>query len=159
VAQGTLLVNGTQGANIVVLGTAPGAPRATFGGAGTVGNLVVRSGILDPGSAANTVGVLTASTGFSITTSSAQGAARTFHLGRNPFELHHRYVDDAPSGTSSDDYIVRFSWGDGSEVERSDSRLVTVNNVAPAVQAGGDAATAGGLARSGFFVDPGVDRW
>jgi hypothetical protein len=85
----------------------------------------------------------------------------TLRPGRQPFTLYHRYRDDDPSGTPSDQYVVRFTWGDGSGQARSDSRLVTVNNVAPVMHAGGDAVLrAGGeLVRAGFFTDPGADRW
>src|SRR5262249_7838469 len=87
--------------------------------------------------------------------------AETIHPGRDPFTLFHRYADDNPGRTPADDYIVRFTWGDGSGEERSDSRLVRVDNVAPVVHAGGGATVRERTAfvRDGFFTDPGQDRW
>src|SRR5262249_56049301 len=57
----------------------------------------------------------------------------TFHPGRTPFRLTHRYPDDNPSGTPADVYTVRFSWTDGHGVVNSDSRHINVPNVAPIV--------------------------
>src|SRR5262249_43703068 len=84
----------------------------------------------------------------------------TVHPGRDPFELTHRYLDNPP-GNPAGSYTVRFSWTDGHGEVRSDSRAVTVRNVAPAVDVGGHAVLPPGgvLDRSGSFTDPGADTW
>jgi hypothetical protein len=82
-----------------------------------------------------------------------------FHPGRQPFQVTHRYLDNPP-GDPAGSYTVRFSWTDGHGVVRSDSRTITVRNVAPAVDAGGDAVLDGPvLNRTGSFADPGDDTW
>jgi len=85
----------------------------------------------------------------------------TFHPGREPFRLTHRYRDDDPSGTPADVYTVRFAWSDSHGKGGSDSRDVTVRNVAPTVHLGGPAVLRAGdvLDRVVSFADPGTDRW
>jgi len=58
-------------------------------------------------------------------------------------------------------YVVHASWHDPQGQGNSADLLVTVNNVAPTVDAGGDELlSAGGvLNRRGSFSDPGSDTW
>src|SRR5262249_17648839 len=73
----------------------------------------------------------------------------------------HRYLDDAPSGTASDDYQVHFTWFDSGGGSNSKTLPVTVANVAPQVSVGLPAhlRTDEALTRVGSFTDPGLDSW
>ncbi|HMF12873.1 MAG TPA: PKD domain-containing protein, partial [Gemmataceae bacterium] len=67
--------------------------------------------------------------------------------------LHHRYRDDGV-------YSVSLLWRDQRGAFNTDTLTVGVNNVAPVVDAGGDAFFHGGiLTRQVTFTDPGRDRW
>src|SRR5262249_39752120 len=76
--------------------------------------------------------------------------------------LSHRYLDDDPTGTPSDHYPIHLVWHDQHGLGNSGDLVVTVNNVAPTVQAGGDDTVHLGstFTRNGFFTDPGIrDTW
>lgn len=67
--------------------------------------------------------------------------------------LHHRYRDDGV-------YSVGLLWRDQRGGFNTDTLSVTVNNVAPIVDAGGDEFFHGGmLTRMVTFTDPGQDEW
>src|SRR5205807_4378625 len=76
--------------------------------------------------------------------------------------VSHRYLDDNPSGTPSDNYTIHLLWHDQHGAGNSGDLSVTVNNVPPTVDSGRDARIHEGatLARSGSFTDPGIqDTW
>ena len=87
------------------------------------------------------------------------GNTETFSYpsGSTEFSEDHQYMDDDPSGTPSDDYTVTVTVTDDDTGEGTASTTVTVNNVAPDVDAGSDIViTAGNLVSfSGTFSDPG----
>ncbi|MCH7551108.1 MAG: PASTA domain-containing protein, partial [Proteobacteria bacterium] len=74
-------------------------------------------------------------------------------LSGQTFNLSHVYADDGP-------YTVTVTVNDGTAAGQ-DTALVTVNNVAPQVNAGADANINEGdtFAQSGSFADPGADTW
>lgn len=75
-------------------------------------------------------------------------------LNGKTFALNHAYADNGV-------YTVTVTVTDGDGASGSDTVQVTVNNVAPAVNAGADTAINEGAAfiRSGSFADPGADTW
>src|SRR5439155_22291437 len=76
--------------------------------------------------------------------------------------VSHRYLDDDPSGTPSDTYTIHLFWHDQHGAGNSGDLPVTVNNVAPTVNAGGDTKVHQGamMVQPGFFTDPGIhDTW
>lgn len=84
--------------------------------------------------------------------------------GTQTFEATHRYVDDDPSGTSTDEYEVRVNVGDDERVvgdERTTSwatGAVTVANVAPSVSVTGAAIDENEVATVAVTIDdPGVE--
>src|SRR5262249_15696010 len=84
----------------------------------------------------------------------------TFHPGREPFAVTHRFLAD-PAG-SADEYTVRITWSDSAGNANSATRTITVRNRAPTVDAGGDVVLGEGqaLVRFGAFEDLGVlDHW
>ena len=54
------------------------------------------------------------------------------------FTLTHKYLDDNPTGTPSDNYIISLTLQDDDTGTDTDSATVTVNNVDPTVEAGED---------------------
>jgi PKD repeat protein len=68
----------------------------------------------------------------------------------------HRYLDDDPSGTASDVYTVTVT-----VMDDDTGTFVTVDNVAPTVDAGADQIVDEGDTASflGVFTDPGADTW
>ena len=76
-----------------------------------------------------------------------------------PFNLFHTYLDDNPTGSASDQYLLTVSVSDGPAVD-SESQNITVNNLAPfinSVSASPAAITAGqSTAISGTFGDTGT---
>src|SRR5262249_40071110 len=109
-----------------------------------------RAGLSDPDPVGN----------WSVTLDWGDGSPpETIHPGLAPFTLTHRYLDDRPSGTSSDQYTITFSWTDGGGVIKSSTAQVTVHNVAPLVDAGGDETLHQNnvLERTGSVFDPGRD--
>ena len=85
----------------------------------------------------------------------------THAVGHAPFAFQHRYLDDAPSGTAADDYLVHFTWFDSGGGSNSKTLPVTVDNVAPRVSAGLPVLLRAGdtFSRVGSFTDPGLDSW
>jgi autotransporter-associated beta strand protein len=74
----------------------------------------------------------------------------------------HRYLDDDPSGTPTDNYTISLLWRDQRGAQNTGALVVTVNNVAPTLFAGGNASvhTNSTFAQAGFLVDPGsLDQW
>jgi len=100
---------------------------------------------------------------FTVVIDWGEGLPETFNYpaGATSFSETHQYLDDDPSGTSSDDYSVSVTVTDDDGDEDSTSTTVTVNNVAPRVDAGPDADINEGdtFTSSGSFVDPGADTW
>jgi autotransporter-associated beta strand protein len=80
----------------------------------------------------------------------------TFRFGPNASRdviLHHRYLDDGV-------YAVGLLWRDQRGGFNTDTLTIRVNNVAPVVDAGGDATLHNGtLNRQVTFTDPGRDTW
>jgi autotransporter-associated beta strand protein len=76
-------------------------------------------------------------------------------------QVSHRYRDDNPSGTPSDNYTIGLHWMDQHGFGNSGTLTVTVNNVPPTVDAGDDATIHEGSTfnRQGSFADPGADTW
>mgnify|MGYP000948042177 CR=1 FL=1 len=81
--------------------------------------------------------------------------------GGGTFTATHQYLDDNPTGTTSDNYVITATVTDDDGASDSAVVTLTVDNVAPAVDAGGNVALdEGGLfTRSGTFTDPGTDTW
>jgi autotransporter-associated beta strand protein len=81
---------------------------------------------------------------------------QTFRFGPNASRavvLQHRYLDDGV-------YTVGLLWRDQRGAFNTDTLTVSVKNVAPVVDAGGDATLHGGtLNRQVTFTDPGRDTW
>lgn len=79
------------------------------------------------------------------------GGVQTLGLGGTGFLLDHLY---AQNGT----YLVTVNVTDGSDLVGTDTILVTVDNVAPTVEVGGDRSVAFGtpVAVGGSFGDPGL---
>ncbi len=72
---------------------------------------------------------------FNVTIDWGDGDSETFPYpsGSNEFSEVHQYMDDDPSGTSSDDYTVTVTVDDGDGGIGTATATVTVNNVAPDV--------------------------
>jgi hypothetical protein len=83
----------------------------------------------------------------------------TFPAGSNGqiVQLTHVYANSSPTGT----YTVHAAWQNQFGGGNSADFLVTVNNVAPTVDAGPDVVLGanGVLHRQGSFTDPGTDTW
>lgn len=77
-------------------------------------------------------------------------------VGDRSFSATHQYTDDEPIGTPADDYIISVTISDHSGHD-SQTATVTVNNVAPAADAGADQTVDEGTAVDflGAFTDPG----
>jgi PKD repeat protein len=73
------------------------------------------------------------------------------------FVVTHTYLDDDPTGTSSDTYTISVTVTDDDTGEGTASTTVTVNNVAPTANAGADLTVGEGtvIHFSGSFTDPG----
>ena len=80
-------------------------------------------------------------------------AALTLNVDKS-FTLSHLYTNNGM-------FTVTVTVTDDDGGAGSDTTIVTVNNVAPAVNAGADAAISEGgtFASSGSFIDPGADTW
>jgi len=78
--------------------------------------------------------------------------------GTTTFDETHQYLDDNPSGTSSDQYSIELRLTDSSGLIDTESKTVTVNNVAPIVVAGADkqAYVLDEVSFEGSFTDPGT---
>ncbi|MCX2982601.1 hypothetical protein EYC98_17195, partial [Halieaceae bacterium IMCC14734] len=82
-------------------------------------------------------------------------------LAAGTFSASHRYSDDRPSDTSSDVYVIGLTLTDDDGDLAIASTSVTVNNIAPVVDAGsGGLVDEGGtFSSTGSFTDPGTDTW
>ncbi len=60
------------------------------------------------------------------------------YAGYGTFTASHQYLDDDPSGTTQDKYKVTVTVTDDDTVSGTATTLVTVNNLAPTVEAGAD---------------------
>ena len=102
---------------------------------------------------------------FTLTISWGDGSANTIQAlaaGTRNFTATHQYLDDKPTGTPSDVYTIAVTVQDDDSGSGSANTLITVNNVAPLVNAGADATiNEGGTFNStGAFADPGtLDTW
>jgi PKD repeat protein len=78
--------------------------------------------------------------------------------GSSSFSLQHNYVDDNPSGTPADDYIISLELSDDLGAFNA-TAVVQVNNVPPTVDAGADrvVSTGIGVPFSAAVSDPGLD--
>ena len=87
----------------------------------------------------------------------------TLPAGSDSFSVPHTFVDDSPTATSSDAHTVSVTVTDDDTGADTGSAQVTVNNVAPTVDAGAATATADEgvlFTQSGSFTDPGTgDAW
>src|SRR5262249_23555502 len=75
------------------------------------------------------------------------------------FTASHQYLDDNPTGTASDSYVISVTVTDDDAGSGSASTAVTVNNVAPQhVAAGTDRTVNEGdpVGLAGTFTDPGT---
>jgi PKD repeat protein len=81
----------------------------------------------------------------------------TFGSG-NSFTATHQYLDDDPTGTPFDSYNVNLTLTDDDSGSGSDTTTLTVNNVAPVVDAGVDQSVAANISVSfsGTFSDVGT---
>src|SRR5262249_32209613 len=82
----------------------------------------------------------------------------TLAAGVTSFNSTHTYLDDNPTGTSSDNYPVSVTVTDSHGVSGSGSTSVTVNNVAPShvVLNSGNINENGTFTLTGSFADPGI---
>lgn len=80
-----------------------------------------------------------------------------YPAGTTSFSLNHQYRDDNPSGTAADEYTISLTITDDDGGSSNDSTSITVNNVAPVVQAGADqqALIFEVVSFNGSFTDPG----
>ncbi len=68
-----------------------------------------------------------------------EGPVQSYSLSAGVHDLTHKYLDDNPTGTASDDYTVAIDVSDGSATA-STSATVTVDNVDPVLLGGGGVA-------------------
>jgi VCBS repeat-containing protein len=82
----------------------------------------------------------------------------TFDPGTTDFTLSHRYLDDNPTATGFDAYNIDLVLTDDDGGSDTESASVTVNNVAPMVDAGADQGVNEGdeVFFGGSFTDPGT---
>lgn len=73
----------------------------------------------------------------------------------------HHYMDDIPSGTSSDPYLITVSVMDPISGSVSSGITLTVNNITPVIYPCQDASVVVGtpFQQTGGFTDPGSDIW
>lgn len=83
----------------------------------------------------------------------------TYPSGTTAFTETHQYLDDDPTATPSDLYVVTLILDDGGGTPATGAVDVTVNNVAPAVSASADPTTVtlgSPIDFTGVFTDPGT---
>jgi PKD repeat protein len=89
-----------------------------------------------------------------------EGVAETVALaaGARAFTLTHRYLDDDPTGTSSDAYVIRVRIRDDDDAETAGEVTTLVANAAPEAAVVAPSAGVPGVALSfaGAFTDPGT---
>jgi parallel beta-helix repeat protein len=83
----------------------------------------------------------------------------TYIAGTTVFSETHQYLDDNPSGTSSDVYSISVTLSDDEDDSDTELTSITVDNVAPTVNAGADqAVNEGSLVNlNGLFGDVGTE--
>jgi hypothetical protein len=100
---------------------------------------------------------------FTVTIDWGEGSPESFSYPAEStsYSETHPYLDDNPTGTGSDTYAIGVTVTDNDTGSGSASSTVTVNNVAPSVIAGADAAINEGdtFSGAGSFTDPGADTW
>jgi autotransporter-associated beta strand protein len=123
--------------------------------------------VIDEGGTATLTGTIAtpnAQETFFLDVSWGDGTVKHYAFGPNEprqVSVSHQYLDN-PGHAASGVYAVQVSWHSTHHDGRSDTLFVTVNNVAPTVQAGGDASVqpGGQFTRPGSFTDPGLlDTW
>ncbi len=144
--------------NVVVNNVAPSLSNvlATPATVNEGGSTTLTGNITDPGTL----------DAFTLSINWGDGSATetvTLPAGSASFSVPHTFVDDNPTATSSDAHTVSVTVTDDDAGADTESTQVTVNNVAPTVDAGAATATADEgtpFARSGSFTDPGTgDTW
>ena len=65
-----------------------------------------------------------------------QSSTKEFKHGSTSFSFNHRAMDDNPSGTASDSYVITAVLADNSEPFSSATAVIKVNNVPPTVDIG-----------------------
>lgn len=78
-------------------------------------------------------------------------------VGDRATQLTHQYLDDAPSGTSGDDYTISVTVTDDDLASGSETASVTVNNVAPEITSLATSSPAIGGAEQGETVTLSAD--
>lgn len=96
---------------------------------------------------------------FTLDVNWGDGTTDTYHYsaGTTSFSETHQYLDDDPTGTSSDDFTISLTLTDDDTGTDSTSTSITVNNVPPVVSAGPDQQAYPNqmVSFSGDFSDPG----
>ena len=89
----------------------------------------------------------------------SQSSTIDLNNGELTFFATHQYLDDNPSGTTADEYDIVVTVTDDDAGMDAAATTVTVNNVAPSVEAGPDRTVDEGspVIFSGSFSDPGAD--
>lgn len=96
---------------------------------------------------------------FDLTVDWGDGTVMTYSFAAaTAFTETHTYLDDDPTATPSDTYSVTLSITDNNGANSTANTSVTVNNVAPSVNAGGDVIQVVNLPINvaGTFTDPGT---
>ncbi|NYT12001.1 MAG: hypothetical protein GKC03_05535, partial [Methanomassiliicoccales archaeon] len=87
-----------------------------------------------------------------------QTSAYWYDKGTTTFSQSHQYLDDDPSGTPSDDYLVSLYIIDDDGGRSSTKTTVIVNNIAPVITATGDSINENGMATINCTItDPGTE--
>lgn len=97
---------------------------------------------------------------FTLTINWGEGTPETYSYpaGTTSFQESHTYLDDNPTSTTSDSYIVNINIDDDDGGSDTDTASLTVYNLAPAVNAGPDQTADEGeiISFSGGYTDPGT---
>jgi len=151
------LASASGTATITVNNVAPGLGNVAVGSPIDENGVATLSGnIVDPGTRDTFTLVVTWGDG---------SAAQTYNYpaGTTSFSETHRYVDDDPTGTSSDRYIINLTLTDDDTGSATATANATVNNVAPTligVTASSPIDEGAVTTLSGMIADPGsLDRF